>query len=158
MHDPSKAKTDAGRTELRVPPELATLHHRAIELRSLVSGLVPRPSSPALHVQLERASLGVVMGITEGSRRTCAKDRIRFLEMARGNLTKSAAALDVLRTRGLADPRRLAHARALAARLIPMLVRLCEPRSADEQGQGARRRETRQGRRSFTRRPVGPTS
>jgi four helix bundle protein len=71
-----------------------------------------------------------VLNIAEGAGRGSAADK-RFYEMARGSATESAAALEVLRLRRLADPERLVEARSLAIRVVQI--------SADWRGRLAER-------------------
>src|SRR5947207_14935871 len=52
--------------------------------------------------QLDRASTSIPLNIAEGNGKFSAKDRARFLEIARGSALECAAALDVLVARKLA--------------------------------------------------------
>jgi four helix bundle protein len=104
--------------------ERLEVYRVALELHTLCCSLLPSRGFGALRDQLERASLGVVLSIAEGSGRGSAADKRRFYEMARGSATESAAALEVLRLRRLVDPERLVEARSLAIRVVQMLSRL----------------------------------
>src|SRR5712691_4808684 len=53
--------------------------------------------------QLDRASTSIALNIAEGNGKFSAKDRARFLEMARGSALECAACLDVLLVRKLAS-------------------------------------------------------
>ena len=107
--------------------ERLEVYQRALEFHTLVLTLLPPRGFRALRDQLERASLGVVLCIAEGAGRTSRQDKRRFYEMARGSVTESAAALDVLRVRRLLEPDSYHEARDLAVRLVQMLSRLCGP-------------------------------
>src|SRR5262245_10510175 len=119
---------------LDVPRPSPTLDHerlevyqRALEFHALACALVPRRGLRTVRDQLERASLGVVLCIAEGAGRPAGGDKRRFYDVARGSVTESAAALDVLRLRGVLDQDAHAKARLLALRLVQMLSRLCAP-------------------------------
>src|SRR5438045_3624898 len=51
--------------------------------------------------QLDRASTSIPLNIAEGNGKFSAKDRARFIEMARGSALECAACLDVLLVRKL---------------------------------------------------------
>src|SRR5260370_41934671 len=53
--------------------------------------------------QLDRASTSIPLNIAEGNGKFSARDRARFLEMARGSALECAACLDVLFVRKLAS-------------------------------------------------------
>ena len=53
--------------------------------------------------QLDRASTSIPLNIAEGNGKFSAKDRARFLEIARGSALECAACLDVLLVRKLAS-------------------------------------------------------
>jgi four helix bundle protein len=77
-----------------------------------------------LRDQLERASLSVVLNISEGAGRHSRKEKRRFYSIARGSAMESAAAIDVLRLRKLAPAEACASARSLAVRVVQLLTRL----------------------------------
>ena len=104
--------------------ERLEVYRVAVELHTLCCALLPSRGSGVLRDQLERASLGVVLNIAEGAGRGSTADKRRFYDMARGSATESAAVLEVLRLRRLADPGRLVEARSLAIRVVQMLSRL----------------------------------
>src|SRR5213596_3109287 len=60
--------------------------------------------------QLDRASTSIPLNIAEGNGKFSARDRARFLEMARGSALECAACLDVLVARKLATPEQVAGA------------------------------------------------
>jgi four helix bundle protein len=61
--------------------------------------------------QLDRASTSTPLNIAEGDGKFSAKDRARFLEIARGSALECAACLDVLVARRLAGPERIEKAK-----------------------------------------------
>src|SRR5206468_6166674 len=74
--------------------------------------------------QLDRASTSIPLNITEGNRKFSARDRARFLEMARGSAVECAACLDVLLVRKLATEEQVVVAKDLLARIVQMLIGL----------------------------------
>jgi four helix bundle protein len=72
--------------------------------------------------QLDRASTSTRLNIAEGNSKFSAKDRARFLEIARGSALECAACLDVLVARRLADPERIEKAKESLARIVQMLM------------------------------------
>ena len=104
--------------------ERLEVYQVAVELHAVACSLLPSKGFRVLRDQLERASLGVVLNIAEGTGRTSPGDKRRFYEMARGSAAETAAAIQVLRIRRLADPRPLGAARVLAVRTVQMLSRV----------------------------------
>src|SRR5436309_14076215 len=74
--------------------------------------------------QLDRASTSIPLNITEGNGKFSAKDRARFLEMARGSALECAAALDVLVARKLAMVEQVADPKAQLAAIVRMMIGL----------------------------------
>src|SRR6266480_8040432 len=72
--------------------------------------------------QLDRASTSVPLNIAEGNGKFSAKDRARFLEIARGSALECAAALDVLVARKLVAPEQIERAKENLARIVQMLM------------------------------------
>ncbi len=60
-----------------------------------------RNPGASLKGQFERAASSIALNIAEGNGKTSARDRCRFLEMARGSSLECAACLDVLAARNL---------------------------------------------------------
>ena len=113
--------------DVRLDHERLEVYSVALEFHTCVLALLPLRGSRAVRDQIERASLGVVLNIAEGAGRTSRADKRRFYEIARGSATETAAALDVLRVRGLIDSRAHREARGLAVRVVQMLSRMCGP-------------------------------
>ena len=72
--------------------------------------------------QLDRASTSIPLNIAEGNGKFSARDRARFLEMARGSALECAACLDVLVVRKLADSPAADAAKENLVRIVQMLV------------------------------------
>ena len=73
---------------------------------------------------LDRASTSIPLNIAEGNGKFSARDRTRFLEMARGSASECAACLDVLLVRKLANEEQIISAKERLARIAQMLVGL----------------------------------
>jgi four helix bundle protein len=74
--------------------------------------------------QLDRASTSIPLNIAEGNGKFSARDRARFLEMARGSALECAACLDVLLARKLASEQQVAGQKEKLARIVQMLIGL----------------------------------
>jgi four helix bundle protein len=74
--------------------------------------------------QLDRASTSIPLNIAEGNGKFSAKDRARFLEMARGSALECAACLDVLLARKLVGEQQIAGQKEKLARIVQMLIGL----------------------------------
>src|SRR5437773_6492071 len=68
--------------------------------------------------QLYRASTSVPLNIVEGNGKFSAKDRARFLEIARGSALECAAALDVLVARKLVAAEQSERAKGTLVRVV----------------------------------------
>jgi four helix bundle protein len=74
--------------------------------------------------QLDKASTSIPLNIAEGNGKFSAKDRARFLEMARGSALECAAFLDVLLVRKLTTEQQVTAAKERLARIVQILVGL----------------------------------
>jgi four helix bundle protein len=72
--------------------------------------------------QLDRASTSIPLNIAEGNGKFSAKDRARFLEIARGSALECAAALDVLVARKLTGSEQVESAKENLVRIVQMLM------------------------------------
>jgi len=72
--------------------------------------------------QLDRASTSIPLNIAEGNGKFSAKDRARFLEIARGSALECAACLDVLVAKKLAALEQIESAKENLARIVQMLM------------------------------------
>ena len=95
----------------------------ALELQVLCAALVP-VHHRVLQDQLERSSLSCVLNVAESAGRRSRKDKRRFVAIARGSATETAAVIDVLRLRRLAPEAACAAARSLALRVVQLLTKL----------------------------------
>lgn len=103
--------------------EKLVAYRLALELQVLIATLIPAQHR-VLADQLERASLSVVLNIAEAAGRRSRKDKRRFIAIARGSATETAAAIDVLRLRRLGPEGSCASARGLALRVVQVLTKL----------------------------------
>jgi len=74
--------------------------------------------------QLDRASTSIPLNIAEGSGKFSAKDRSRYLEVARGSALECAACLDVLLARKLVTEQQVEEQKEKLARIVQMLIGL----------------------------------
>jgi len=103
--------------------EKLDVYHVALEAQARAASLVPE-NLRVLRDQLERASLSTVLNIAEGAGRRSPKDKRRHYAIARGSAMESAAVVDVIARRGLADATACAGIRALYVRVVQMLTKL----------------------------------
>src|SRR4029078_12858356 len=68
--------------------------------------------------QLDRASTSIPLNIAELNGKFSAKDRARFLEMARGSALECAACLDVLLVRKIAGDEQVVPAKNQLAKIV----------------------------------------
>ena len=116
---------------VHVPPQAPAIldaekldvYRVALEAQVQACDLVPADRR-VLRDQLERASLSVVLNISEGAGRRSRKDKRRHYAIARGSAMESAAVIDVIARRNLADPMACATVRALYVRAVQMLSKL----------------------------------
>jgi four helix bundle protein len=105
--------------------EQLDVYRDAIALCSWVGDFfVTIPAKAAAKDQLDRASTSIPLNIAEGNGKFSAKDRARFLEMARGSALECAACLDVLFVRKLSGETQVAEQKEMLARIVQMLIGL----------------------------------
>ena len=117
----------------RVDPQLN--HERldvywvSIDFVAWLHALVHELTGPARHArdQALRASQSVPLNIAEGNSKRDSPERRRFFEIARGSMAESAATLDVLVAIQAVESEAVAEGKALAKRVIEMLVKLAPP-------------------------------
>ena len=102
--------------------EKLDVYRVALEAQSQASTLVP-DDRRVLRDQLERASLSVVLNIAEGAGRRSRKDKARHYAIARGSAMESAAVVDVIARRSLAEATACGSVRALYVRVVQMLTK-----------------------------------
>jgi four helix bundle protein len=103
--------------------EKLQVYRVALEANALAAELVAADRR-VLRDQLERASLSSVLNMSEGAGRRSRRDKRRHYAIARGSAMECAAAVDVVRVRGLASAEDCANVRALYVRIIQMLTKL----------------------------------
>jgi len=104
--------------------EKLDVYQEAIAFCGWVGEFIAAISAKAAKDQLDRASTSVPLNIAEGNGKFSAKDRARFLEMARGSALECAACLDVLLVRKLASEEQVVLAKDQLARIVQMLIGL----------------------------------
>jgi len=82
------------------------------------------PKRLSVRDQLDRAATSIPLNIAEGNGRFTPPDRCRFFDTARGSALESAACLDVLVAKGLAQVEALDAGKALLSEVVAMLVGL----------------------------------
>lgn len=77
--------------------EKLKVYQESISFVGWCEGILQRcPDKAAVKDQLDRASTSIPLNIAEGNGKWSARDRCRFLEIARGSAVECAACLDVL--------------------------------------------------------------
>jgi len=76
----------------------------------------------AVKDQLDRASTSIPLNIAEGNGKFSARDRARFLEIARGSALECAACLDVMLVRALVAEENLTVQKERLNRIVQMLM------------------------------------
>jgi four helix bundle protein len=105
--------------------EKLDVYREAIDFCSWVGDfLAATAAKAAAKDQLDPASTSIPLNIAEGNGKFSARDRARFLEMARGSALECAACLDVLAVRKLASEQQVARQKEKLARIVQMLIGL----------------------------------
>ena len=105
--------------------EKLDVYREAIDFCGWVGAfLAATAAKAAAKDQLDRASTSIPLNIAEGNGKFSARDRARFLEMARGSALECAACLDVLFVRKLASEQQVAGQKEKLARIVQMLIGL----------------------------------
>ena len=89
----------------------------------LTSGL-PKGNG-ALHDQLKRSSLSIVLNIAEACGKATSKDKERFFAIATGSALESGAVLDACKILKLIDESLLVSGKKLIIRIVAMLSKMC---------------------------------
>ena len=108
---------------LVLDPERLDAYHVAVEFQVLASTLLPA-AQRVLRDQLERASVSIVLNLSEGCGRRARRDKARFYAMARGSAMECAAIVNLALLRGLAPYLDCRRGRSLLVRLVQMLTKL----------------------------------
>jgi len=112
--DPDATQLDAERLDV---------FHVAVEFQAVAAGFADKADA-ILRDQLLRASVSVVLNLSEGAGRRSRADKARFYFMARGSASESGAILHLLRARGVVTDAEYAASRKLVVRIVQMLTRL----------------------------------
>lgn len=75
--------------------------------------------------QLDRASTSIPLNVAEGNGKRTVRDRLRYLDTARGSAFECAAALDVLVARKALPSDAIVDGKALLLRVVGMLSKMC---------------------------------
>lgn len=84
------------------------------------------PRRLAALTHLDSASQSIVNNIAEGNGKRSRRDRVRFLEIARGSALECAACLDGLVARRRLEPTRASHGKTVLVRIVEMLSKLID--------------------------------
>ncbi len=105
--------------------EKLDVYRNSIALCAWVGDFLPAiAAKTSAKDQLDRASTSIPLNIAEGNGKFSARDRARFLEMARGSTLECAACLDVLVARKLASAEQVADAKVQLATIVRMIMGL----------------------------------
>jgi len=110
--------------------EKLTVYQRSIEFVAWSNQLlesVPRKFS--INDQLDRASTSIPLNIAEGNGKFTAKDRCRFVDIARGSTFESAACLDVLVAKGITTTEETCRGKEMLLDTVSMLAGLIRSNS-----------------------------
>jgi four helix bundle protein len=103
--------------------ERLDVFHLAVEFEAIAAGFAAKADA-ILRDQLLRASVSVVLNLSEGAGRRSRADKARFYFMARGSASESGAILHLLRARGVVTDAEYAASRKLIVRIVQMLSKL----------------------------------
>ena len=95
----------------------------ALEFQVLVARLTIK-GHRELRDQLSRASLSVIVNLSEGVGRSSGIDKARFYSIARGSAMECSAIVDVVRSLGLAPTAICRDARNKLIRIVQMMTKL----------------------------------
>ena len=104
-------------------PERLDCYNVAVEFQVLAAGLIA-PAHRMLRDQLERASVSIVLNISEGTGRRSRRDKARFYAIARGSAMECAAIVNLALVRDLAPYLECRRGRSLLVRIVQMLTKL----------------------------------
>ena len=114
--------------------EKLDVYRLAIEFCAWTGEFLSKTSAKAAAKdQLDRASTSIPLNIAEGNGKFSARDRARFLEIARGSALECAACLDVLVARKLAKLTEIQNEKETLARIVQMLIGMLR-RFSDQRG------------------------
>ena len=112
--------------------ESLDVYQEAIHFVSSVTELLKKvPRSLPVYNQLERASTSIPLNIAEGNGKFTARDRCRFLDIARGSALECSACLDILQVRKILLAEEVESCKHSLLRIVSMLVGLIRKLSGE---------------------------
>ena len=103
--------------------EKLDVYREAIAFCGWVGELLATVSArAAVKDQLDRASTSIPLNVAEGNGKFSARDRARFLEIARGSALECAACLDVMVVRALVAAEDITEQKERLSRIVQMLM------------------------------------
>ena len=96
----------------------------AFEFQLVAASICSSRRLGPLRDQLDRASVSIVLNISEGSGRFSPADKAHFYLIARGSAMECLAAVSLLHARSLVPPHLYRRSRSLLTRILAMLTRL----------------------------------
>jgi len=116
----------------RFDHEKLDVYHEAVRFVEISNSLLSiMPKGFSVRDQLDRASTSIPLNIAEGNGKFTARDRCRFLDIARGSALECSACLDVAVARGLIEEDGIQCARHSLLKNVSMLVGLIRTVSED---------------------------
>jgi four helix bundle protein len=114
----------------RLDHEKLEVYQAALDFVRWLEPMLQRlPKTLAAADQLDRASTSIALNIAEGNGKFTKADRCRFFDNARGSALESAAALDILSSKGRFSIEELAPGKARLWSIVSMLVALIKSNS-----------------------------
>jgi four helix bundle protein len=105
--------------------EKLNVYQVSLTFNEWVGDFLPRvEAKAAAKDQLDRAATSIPLNIAEGNGKFSKRDRARFFDIARGSALESAAALDVLVSRKLAQANTVISAKEQLLQIVNMLMGL----------------------------------
>jgi len=118
---------DSIQTQAYLPHERLDVYHLAVKFNRSLAPLAKVRGVASLRAQLLDAAESIVLNIAEGAGRNSRTDKRRHYEIAKGSATECAAALELLRCKGILSEAGYQARRDLLIRIVQMLSRLCGP-------------------------------
>lgn len=108
--------------------ERLDVYHLALDFVVMANGIIEALPRGRSHLadQFTRASISIVLNISEGAGKLSKPDKRRYYLTARGSATESAALLDVCLRLELIDPACHKTGKDVIVRIVSMLIRLAQ--------------------------------
>jgi four helix bundle protein len=114
----------------RLDHEKLEVYRLSLEFAAWSAAILERvPKGVAAWKQLDRASTSIALNIAEGNGKFTPADRCRFFDISRGSALESAAALDILVSRGILEPNEVTEGKRKLISIVSMLVGLIRANS-----------------------------